>query len=223
MFILRIILFIFIYIFFSILILFFLHRNRFREGFQDSIDNGQIHYENISDDENMYEFTDNYQDVETENGEEEVQLKYDNIVSYCGNQQYPYSTENTYQTLSSNNNLNCKPRCKWECSKPECDQICKPECKQSKCFTKCSQLGKPVCKINCQKKNCRTKCSNDESSKTCSSPNCFTICDKPQCVVNCTKPKPKCVTECDKPLCIWNCQKPNNCPKPQCKLICNKD
>ena len=152
MFILRIILFIFIYIFFSILILFFLNRNRFREGFQDSIDNGQIYYENISDGENMYEFTDNYQDIETENEEEDVQLKYDDTGGYCGNQQYPYSTENNYQMLPNKNNLNCKPRCRWECSKPECDQICNPECKKSKCFTKCSQLGKPVCKINCKKK-----------------------------------------------------------------------
>lgn len=114
----------------------------------------------------------------------------------------------------------CLPQCRYECTDPKCDETCTPTCLAPECQTRCPKMSdasfQKTCKMTCQEPKCenqcpKTGCGNSECAL------CKTVCHKPECSVTCA---PDCTTVCKQPKCTWDCAKPTDCPKPECKMVC---
>mmetsp|Transcript_38199 Transcript_38199/g.91816 ORF Transcript_38199/g.91816 Transcript_38199/m.91816 type:complete len:499 (+) Transcript_38199:93-1589(+) len=127
--------------------------------------------------------------------------------------------------VDSSEAKSCFPHCTWNCTQPVCNQDCSPDCEQPKCQTRCPKPDYTKCKIDCNTPHCTTFCPKDACAEgqgeSCSSPKCSTRCAKPSCSLNCDGHVP-CQHVCHPPKCTWNCRSPKECPKPQCRLVCEK-
>mmetsp|Transcript_42173 Transcript_42173/g.101418 ORF Transcript_42173/g.101418 Transcript_42173/m.101418 type:complete len:472 (+) Transcript_42173:136-1551(+) len=117
----------------------------------------------------------------------------------------------------------CYPRCTWNCTQPVCNQDCTPDCEQPQCQTRCPKPDYNKCSIDCQTPHCSVFCPKDacKSGHKCSSPKCSTKCGRAMCKLNCKSILP-CRNVCQPPTCTWNCRNPEVCPKPECRLVCEK-
>mmetsp|Transcript_23039 Transcript_23039/g.50673 ORF Transcript_23039/g.50673 Transcript_23039/m.50673 type:complete len:632 (+) Transcript_23039:105-2000(+) len=119
----------------------------------------------------------------------------------------------------------CYPRCSWNCTQPICNQDCSPECEQPTCQTRCPKPDYSQCKIDCTTPHCSVFCPKDPCHSNpgtkCSSPKCSTQCARAVCALKCKNRVP-CNNVCHPPRCTWNCRNPRACPKPECRLVCER-
>jgi hypothetical protein len=119
----------------------------------------------------------------------------------------------------------CYPQCSWNCTRPVCNQDCSPQCEQPKCQTRCPKPDYSNCNIDCGTPKCTVFCPKDPCQQTpgttCSSPKCSTQCARPSCALKCNDHVP-CQSLCHPPRCTWSCRNPKACPKPECRLVCEK-
>mmetsp|Transcript_25665 Transcript_25665/g.56557 ORF Transcript_25665/g.56557 Transcript_25665/m.56557 type:complete len:642 (+) Transcript_25665:71-1996(+) len=119
----------------------------------------------------------------------------------------------------------CYPRCSWNCTQPICNQDCHPECEQPTCQTRCPKPDYSACGIDCGTPHCSVFCPPDPCHSNpgtkCSSPKCSTQCARAVCALKCKNRVP-CNNVCHPPRCTWNCRNPRACPKPECKLVCER-
>mmetsp|Transcript_27738 Transcript_27738/g.59024 ORF Transcript_27738/g.59024 Transcript_27738/m.59024 type:complete len:586 (+) Transcript_27738:97-1854(+) len=119
----------------------------------------------------------------------------------------------------------CYPHCTWNCTQPVCNQDCAPDCEQPRCQTRCPRPDYSQCHIDCNTPHCSVFCPKDvckaAPGEKCSSPKCSTQCARAVCHLNCKNILP-CQNVCQPPRCTWNCRNPRSCPKPECRLVCEK-
>eukprot|EP00451_Oxyrrhis_marina_P000299 CAMPEP_0204265874 /NCGR_PEP_ID=MMETSP0468-20130131/9959_1 /ASSEMBLY_ACC=CAM_ASM_000383 /TAXON_ID=2969 /ORGANISM="Oxyrrhis marina" /LENGTH=548 /DNA_ID=CAMNT_0051240873 /DNA_START=200 /DNA_END=1842 /DNA_ORIENTATION=- len=128
-------------------------------------------------------------------------------------------------SVEASEKKSCYPQCTWNCTKPVCNQDCSPECEQPKCQTRCPKPDYSNCNIDCGTPKCTVFCPKDPCQQTpgstCSSPKCSTQCARPSCDLKCKDHVP-CQSLCHPPRCTWSCRNPKACPKPECRLVCER-
>mmetsp|Transcript_48042 Transcript_48042/g.104498 ORF Transcript_48042/g.104498 Transcript_48042/m.104498 type:complete len:412 (+) Transcript_48042:123-1358(+) len=127
--------------------------------------------------------------------------------------------------------MECMPKCGWQCGTPKCNQNCKPKCNQPVCQTRCAKPDVNNCHVSCgDHPTCSVVCPPGAETpvcaegEQCTDPRCETQCSSPKgCQVICgTGADANCHNDCAPPKCEWECIKPqeNECPKPDCKMVC---
>mmetsp|Transcript_21614 Transcript_21614/g.52705 ORF Transcript_21614/g.52705 Transcript_21614/m.52705 type:complete len:626 (-) Transcript_21614:40-1917(-) len=131
----------------------------------------------------------------------------------------------TAGAVEESDEKSCYPRCSWNCTQPICNQDCTPECEQPTCQTRCPKPDYSQCKIDCNTPHCSVFCPKDpchsKPGTKCSSPKCSTQCARAVCALKCKNRVP-CNNVCHPPRCTWNCRNPRACPKPECRLVCER-
>lgn len=131
-------------------------------------------------------------------------------------------TVSSYRFSENTGNCkNCNPKCSWKCNKPICNKVCKPKCDKPSCFINCDEPTPASCQVDCRPPKCKVVCP-ERVEDICEENPCRIKCKDPVCKVKCTEPRPFCRVNCDPPRCGWKCKKPKNCPKPECKMVCDK-
>mmetsp|Transcript_59296 Transcript_59296/g.129868 ORF Transcript_59296/g.129868 Transcript_59296/m.129868 type:complete len:437 (+) Transcript_59296:139-1449(+) len=125
----------------------------------------------------------------------------------------------------------CMPKCGWSCGTPNCNQACKPRCNQPVCQTRCKKPDLNDCRVTCAaEQQCSVVCPPEAETpvcregEQCTDPKCETQCSRPKgCAIQCGAGMDAlCHNACAPPKCEWDCKKPeeSECPKPECKMVC---
>jgi hypothetical protein len=124
----------------------------------------------------------------------------------------------------------CHPLCRWECDDPRCPAVCHPVCKRPNCRMQCKQTPCPKCVTHCEQPACTVRCPpnafdchSKKGGRADGCPGCETVCAPPKCHTACeSAPVAECTAQCDDNPCFWDCKKPTVCPRPKCRLRCDK-